>query len=149
MFDPNTFMSTNYSDSNSTKVVPVPEGEYTAVSKEVTFREISSDKGTSTLCEVVFEPQDLDGSIKAATGRDNATVRLSLWLDLTPAGNLDMGEGRNIGLGRLREALGQNAPGKPWNFGMIPGNSVRILVSHRHDPKTETVYAEVKRVAAL
>lgn len=150
MFNPEQFMTTNYSDANSTKVIPVPEGEYPAQIKKVDFRQFDKDDNTtSTLCEVTWEPQDLSGTIKAATGREVTSVRQSLWLDLTPQGNLDFGEGKNIGLGRLREAVGQNRPGQPWNFSSLIGGSGRVLVSHRTDSKTGDVYAEVKKVAAL
>lgn len=150
MFNPEQFMTTNYSEANSTKIIPVPEGEYPAQVKSVGFRQFDrDDDSSSTVCEVVWEPQDLDGSIKASTGREGATVRQSVWLDLSPQGNLDFGDGKNIGLGRLREAIGQNRPGQPWNFSMLVGGSGRVLVHHRTDSKTGDVYAEVKKVAAL
>lgn len=151
MFDPNQFLNTTITGANATKVIPVPEGEYVAqITHPPTFREVTSDKfdgGSAVFCELVWSPQDLDGSIKAATGRDGVTVRQSIRLDLTPQGSLDMSDKANIGLGRLREALGQNDPSRPWGFSMLVGPAARILVSHRTNG--EDVYAEVKRVTAL
>jgi hypothetical protein len=43
-----------------------------------------------------------------------------VYLDLDPStGALDMGPNRNIMLGQLRAALGQNEPGVHWNLGML------------------------------
>ena len=56
-----------------------------------------------------------------------------------------MGKGKNVALGRLREALGQNTPGKPWSFGMLVGQVAKVAVKHRITDAGDT-FAEVKRV---
>ena len=68
-------------------------------------------------------------------------------LDLTDSGSMDMGKGRNVGLGRLREALNLNQPGQVFSFSMIPGRLAKVAVSHRIDG--ENIYAEVKSLARL
>ena len=65
----------------------------------------------------------------------------------TPQGGLDTSKGKNIGLGRLREAVNKNADGVPFSFEMLPGLSARISVSHRVNG--EDVYADVKSVSRL
>ena len=64
--------------------------------------------------------------------------------DLTDTGAFDMGKGRNVGLGRLREALGMNAPGEPFSMGAIRGRMAKVVVSHR--PNGEDLYAEIRRL---
>ena len=66
---------------------------------------------------------------------------------LSDSGGLDMGKGRNVGLGRLREALNLNQPGQSFSFSMIPGRLAKVSVSHRIDG--ENIYAEVKAVARV
>lgn len=151
MFDANSFLSTQYDASNSTTVPPVPEGEYTGAVSKMDFRELTRNDGSETvIADLTWDVVDSDGSIKASTGREKPQVRQTIWLDLIPGTkNLDMSEGKNVGLGRLREALGQNNAGKPWGFSMVPGVSARILVSHRANKDTGEVYGEVKKVGAL
>ena len=72
------------------------------------------------------------------------TVRQTIWLDLTESGSLDFGKGRNVGLGRLRDALGQNETGKPWQPGMMVGGVAKIKVTHSIDKRdNETIQANV------
>jgi hypothetical protein len=59
-----------------------------------------------------------------------------------------MSKGKNVSLGKLREAVGQNKPGKPWSPAHLNGAQLDVLVTHRADKDTGDIYAEVKRVAA-
>jgi hypothetical protein len=68
-------------------------------------------------------------------------------LDINDAGNLDMSKGRNVQLGRLREALGLNTPGQAFSFQMIPGRAAKILVKQRVEG--EDIFADVKGVVKL
>jgi hypothetical protein len=68
-------------------------------------------------------------------------------LDLTPGGGLDLGKGKNVGLGRLREAVRLNDSSKPFSFAQLPGQAARVTVSHRIDG--EDTYSEIKKVAPL
>jgi hypothetical protein len=69
-------------------------------------------------------------------------VPQDVMLDLTDSGQLDMAKGRNVRLGRLREALDLNAPGRPFSFAMIQGRMAKVKVGHRVDG--EDIYAEVR-----
>ena len=58
-----------------------------------------------------------------------------------------MGKGQNVGLGRLREAVGLNSPGQPFAFSMLTGRVAKVVVKHRiHEDK---IFAEVKAVAKM
>jgi hypothetical protein len=82
--------------------------------------------------------------------RDKVLVPMNCWLDLTEDGaSLDLNEGKNVSLGRLRKALDQNE-GK-WNPLMMKGKGpVMIKVSQRSDKTDPTIkYAEVNRVSKI
>ena len=66
-----------------------------------------------------------------------------MFLDMDENGDLELGKGKNVDLGRLREALGQNTGGN-WSPSQLVGSSATIHVSNRlYEGKT---YADVERV---
>lgn len=148
MFNPDQFLDMQFEGQNDTKVVPVPAGEYTAMIEEVKVRQWQgkADPSKSGLTLDVQWSID-DPSVKELLGRDKVTVKQGIMLDLTGAGGLDMGKGRNIGLGRLREALDLNQPGRPFSFTMLTGRVARVSVSHRI--ADDNIFAEVKQVARM
>jgi hypothetical protein len=146
-FDPDTFLNETVDSEMSTRVIPCPPGEYQAMISGVGMREFTYKKGDRAgqagfSLDVTWEIQD--EGVKSSVGRDNVTVRQSMLLDFTPSGSLDTSDGRNIGLGRLREAVGQNKPGAPWSPRMLEGNVAVVLVEHRVDG--DDLYAEIKKV---
>lgn len=148
MFNPEQFLDQQFTEANDTKLVPVPVGEYTAIAGEVKCRQWQSkaDPSKSGLTlDITWEIDD--SAVKELLGRDKVTVRQGIMLDLTDSGSMDMGKGRNVGLGRLREALNLNQPGQAFSFSMIPGRLAKVSVTHRIDG--ENIYAEVKSLARL
>lgn len=148
MFNPEQFLDQQFTEANDTKLVPVPVGEYTAIAGEVKCRQWQSKADPSKSGLTLDIPWEIDDSaVKELLGRDKVTVRQGIMLDLTDSGSMDMGKGRNVGLGRLREALNLNQPGQAFSFSMIPGRLAKIAVTHRIDG--ENIYAEIKSVARL
>ena len=147
MFDANAFLESSVSTSNDTKIVPVPVGEYQGIIEKVLPRQWQSKDGSQTgIALDVFWLVE-DANVKQYLGRDVVTVKQGIMLDTTPAGALDTSKGKNIGLGRLREAVGKNQDGQAFSFAMLPGLAARISVTHR---VTDTdVYAEIMGVAKL
>ena len=148
MFNPEQFLDQQFTEANDTKLVPVPVGEYTAIAGEVKCRQWQSkaDPSKSGLTlDITWEIDD--PAVKELLGRDKVTVRQGIMLDLTDSGSMDMGKGRNVGLGRLREALNLNQPGQAFSFSMIPGRLAKVSVTHRIDG--ENIFSEVKSVARL
>lgn len=145
-FDPNTFLNQSFDESNDTKVTPCPVGEYLAIAEKVEIKPWAARDGSSSglKAEIVWDVQD--DNVKALLGKDTVRVRQQQMLDLTDTGSLDFSKGKNIGLGRLREALGLNTPGEPFSFGMIQGQMAKVKVSHR--AVGEDLYDEVKAVAS-
>lgn len=147
-FDPQQFMDSVYTESNSTEIIPVDEGEYQAIAENADVKSFSGVKDPSkTYIQLTVNWRLDDEAQRQKTKRDNILIRQQIFLDTTPNGMLDMGEGKNVGLGRLRAALGLNKPGVPFRFSDIPGRAAKVKVKMREveDKKFE----EVTAVAAL
>lgn len=143
-FNPDQFLNTETTDATSTAYTPIPENEYTACVKEIKPRVTTSGKA---ILDVTWSIDDQDGSIEAATGMKQATVRQSIFLDVTESGGLDTGKGKNVQLGKVREALSQNASGKVWRPGDLIGGVAKVQVKHRMDG--DATYVDVKGVTKL
>jgi len=140
-FDPDLFLSAQTTSALDTQSIPVPEGEYNAVIKDVVIRQAKD----SVILDVKWAIDD--ASVAAATGIKEPTVRQSVFLDMTASGGLDDSRGKNVQLGRLREAVKQNIAGQPWAPAMLAGNVARVTVKHRI--VGEAIYTDIKGVAAL
>ena len=135
MFDPNVFMNTTVAGPGSVELPQVGIGDYTAQITKLEPKEIPSEKsptGTFPMLEVTWQPHG-----------QTLTVRQAHFLDLLPDGNLDMSEGKNTSLNRVREVLGQNVGG--WSPAMLQGGQARIRVGAGRNPR----YNEVQGVASL
>lgn len=145
-FDPQAFLDASITEANDTKVIPVPQGEYLGVIEKVTPRTWQSKDGTQSgiAVDIIWLIEDAD--VKAFLGRDDVKVKQGLMLDTTPNGTLDTSKGKNISLGRLREAVGLNKPGQTFSFQNLPGLSAKVNVKHRL--VDEDTFAEVKGVTA-
>jgi hypothetical protein len=153
-FDPDTFMQQNVDAQLDTIIQQCPEGEYKAMIDDFTndaFRTFQSKNDGRDF--TVFAPPFViqDPNVGAQLGRDKVTVfHKGMFLDLDAAGGLDTGKGKNVDLGRLREAVGQNKAG-PWNFNMLKGaGPVIVKVVHEADQRDkEKKYARVTKVVKL
>lgn len=141
-FDPDQFSAMSVEGQNDTKYVPVPEGEYAAVITKKVFR--PTDKGQLIL-DVTWKIDD--ATVAEAVGMKEPTVRQSVFIDRLENGSLDMGKGKNVKLGQLREAVGLNKPGQVFNFNMLEGRAALIKVKHRQ--YEGDTFADVKDVTAL
>lgn len=141
-FDPEQFAATSVAEPNDTKFIPVPEDEYQAIIKSKKFR--PTDKGQLIL-DIVWVIDSEQA--KLITGMKEPQVRHSIFLDRLDNGALDMSKGKNVKLGQLREALGLNTPGQPFNFNMLEGKAARVKVKHR--TFEGDIFAEVKEVTKI
>lgn len=153
MFSPETFMNAVFTEANETKIVPCPVGDWPAQCDAVTPKSGTISKGDragETWAKLELRWVIEDPAVTAETGRNPTKVVQSIMLDLTPQGGLDMGPGKNVQLGRTREACGLNQPGQPFSPSMFVGRSARCSVSHRLDERDgQTIYAEVRAVTSL
>jgi hypothetical protein len=144
-FNPDSFLSTETSDSNATTYTPCPEGEFTASIKGIKPRVLTDGRAVLDVTWTVD-----DETARQETGMAEPSVRQTLWLDITESGGLDFGKGKNVGLGRLRDAVNQNQSGKPWSPAMLVGQVAKVKVAHSIDKRDGvTINAEVKAVLPL
>jgi hypothetical protein len=138
----------------STQLDPVPKGEFKAVSDPVSRESFSDfdykrgDRAGQKGYRMTIHWKIDDESAGEYNGRK---VRQQFIIDTTADGSgLDFGKGKNITLGRLRDALGQNQNGQPWGPSMLGSQVAKITVDQRLDPEDSSkIYNEVTAVTKL
>ena len=155
-FDPSAFMNTP-ADPLPTAYEVVPEGEYQMLlDSDLKMLEVRKIEGVSSksgepylFYQIELSCLVLDEKVKQKLGRDKVTARMRINLDLDEAGKLNSGPNRNVALGQLREALGQNKTG--WTPQQLLGAGPFIgRVKHVADKKNPDVkYAEISNVAKI
>lgn len=148
-FDPQAFLAAQMTDALETEYKPVPKGVYSGItagidapdSMKMQVRQVDLKSGGVSYAFSIGVKIDAPGNELA----DGKWVRFQSWLDLTPSGGLELGDNKNVRLGQLRQALGQNEPGKPWAFAMLQDQPLKIKVDHDKEGR----YAEVAAVANI
>lgn len=148
-FDPTSILNQSVDGEMSTQMVPVPEGEWEAVIENLEVNTFT-DRRTSEerpCLDVIWDVQD--PQVAQETGREKNTMRQRVFLDFDASGALSMAEGTNVMLGRLRDAVGQNVPGKPWQPQDLIGGRAIIRVFHNARDDGNGVNANVRGVSAI
>lgn len=152
-FDAAAFMSgVTAKDEMSTVVVQVPEGDYVASippEKAVTVRHWEKDGNEGYILSIGYELDD--PSLEELTGKDKNWCFQSIFLDVETDAkgkmSLACGEGKNVDLGKLREALDCNEG--TFAIDQIIGRGpVMVKVKHGKDQNDEPK-AEVRSVTTL
>ena len=138
-FNPDSFLNTVTKEATSTETLLVPANDHQAFIESIKPRQ----QGEWAVLDTNWQVSD--EAIEKEIGR-KPIVKQSLFLDITETGGLDFGKGRNVQLGKLREALGQNQNGKSWSPGMLVGGVATVRVEHNLD-KNGIMRANVTRVA--
>jgi len=145
-FDVTKFLNTQVSEPMDTQLVPIPEGEYRALVKDIKPR-MAKD---SPILDVTWTVDDPAGQVAAVTGLKENNARQSVFLDLLPNGGFDLSKGKNTQLGKLRDAVGQNIPGQPWMPGNLKGAVAKIKIGHRAaEDGSGNVFMDVKAVTKV
>jgi len=148
--DPQSFLSQKVNAALSTKRIAVPAGEYPARVSKVDYRQMPNKQKPGEhfhIYEVTFAIDDENA--KAVTGLNEPTVRKSIFLELGPDGLLDTSKGKNVDLGRFREAIGQNDPDKEWGFEDPVGAVCVIQVVNEPSADGQDTYANVGKMGKL
>jgi len=157
-FDPDSFLQAPVEGASSTRVSAFPEGDYIAVIDDVGVNSGTIKRGDRAgdpwvSLDITYRLTDFSSGnldeIAESIGRGDKKIRQGVFLDITAEGGIDMSEGSNVRLGRLREAVGQNVEGTPWSPGMLRGAGplvIRVTQSPDQDDP-ETVYNRVTRTA--
>ena len=151
-FDPNAFMQA-VADPMPTQQEVVPEGEYPfMIDSDPKGIAVKNLKGVGKESGKPYDFHQMeiscilaDEAVKAKLNRNRVVVRYRINLDIDD-GKLEQGDGKNVGLGRLREALGQNTPGwKPQDLlGAGP-----FIGKVAHTTVKDATYADIVRVTKL
>ena len=145
VFDPDAFAQTQVDGAMDDHLTPCPPGDRSGqVNKFVTRQFVSEKDGkTYTVMDVFWNI--LDDESKKVTGMDNPMCRQSIFIDLTEEGALDNNKGKNIQLGALRTAVGQNSKGKAWHPNKLNGAlAICHIEPDKNDPEN---YSRVTKVA--
>jgi hypothetical protein len=137
-FDPAAFKATVVEGAFETHTTPLPEDTYIATIEETVIRAVKNDDGeVSILCDVPFLVDD--EALAERLGLERLMVRQGFFLDLDKKGNLEFGPNKNVKLGKLRDALGQNTD-KAWNFGQLDGaGPLKIKVIKKPDKDDSSI----------
>lgn len=149
-FDPTQFLDQTINQSLDSERNKVPEGEYQATIKDVKVEGgVSNKEGSEGKQWARLDVRWVidDARVKEIVGLPEPSVKQGIMLDLNDAGNLDLSKQKNIGLGRLREALGLNTPGQPFSFRMMEGRMAKVKVTHRE--YEGQIFDEIRSVAKI
>lgn len=149
-FDPTSFLDAPVNGASATAYIPHPPGDFPAIISKLAVRQVEDKQNIGqqrTLVDVSYETDDANA--REVTGLPKPVVRQTLFLDLTEDGKLDMSKGKNVSLGRLREALGLNDPEKPFAFSQLYGQPCIVRVVHNPSKDGKEVYANVDTVGKV
>lgn len=153
-FNADSFLNQTVEGPLSTSVTPCPEGEYKAMiddsDKWLAFSNGTSSKSGDEWNKANILFNILDDGVRTLLKKEKVLVPMQCFLDVTPLGTMDTGEGKNVSIGRLRAAAGQNEDPQ-WSLGKLKGyGPLMVKVTQRADPKDPTIkYAEVSRIAKI
>lgn len=156
--DPDMFLNHGTEGAFDDHFTPVDAGEYEAMVSEIKPRVfLDRNNITRAACDIWWKITDQTklAAQQARTGMQEPRVKQGLFLDAEFARDendelvitaLQSGPGKNVQLGQLRTALGQNDPKRKWSFRSMIGALAKITVEHVPDEKDpENVYAQVAK----
>lgn len=149
-FNPDVFLQTNYEEPTSTASVLLPKDDYVGIIKELVPRQVQGTKDPSKYylfldfqVEIGTPPQ-----LREELGRDISRIRHSVSVELVEGSNaIDMSKGKNVQLGRIRDAAGQNESGKSWSPAML--NNAMVKVSVIQDPSEKDPQVKYNRISSF
>lgn len=159
-FNAQDFLNKTVDAPMATSIKPCPEGEWTAmISTKVPvvewFDEAEwKDKKTGqtkTQPTVKIPVEIVDERARELLPRETIIVPYDAFLDLLPNGHLDTGEDKNVRIGALREALGQNQD-SGWTFERLFGaGPFKAKVYHETSEKRQdgSKFAKIGRVTRI
>ena len=161
-FDPDTFMTQTVDEPLESERTLIPPGEYRMFiddfnrdafeTFEFTYKRgaLAGQEGKmhKFTCPIVVD----DEEVKKAMGMERPKIYYQCTLDFDENGQLVTGPNRNIDLGKLRHAVGQNQPG-PWAISQLRGaGPFMAKVEHREGKRKDGSrfkIAEIVRFAPI
>ena len=137
-FDPAVMESTVYEQDSETRFTPIPSGEYRAYTgDELKWREYED----RPICAIDLKIMDAP-ELAEQLNMETPSIEYGMFLDTEGDGRLSFGANKNVKLGQLREALGQNHRGTPWSFSMLTGQGP-LKIRIEPDKKDPEKYSRV------
>jgi hypothetical protein len=136
--------------SERAKLIPVNSEGYPAIIASdgiglADFKFKKGDREGQTGYRMTVKWEIQDEAVKKELGR-TPYITQSIMLNFTDSGAL---ANENPGLRKLREAVGQNKDGQPWQPAMLIGQMARIKVKHSINPQNQEEQMEVEAVTSL
>lgn len=147
-FNAESFLSQTIEKVLDTKRIPMPEGDH----DELMVKDLAITSGTAKASgdlwvRLKVKLVNIDPNVKAEMklGEDGEpTVYWEEFLDVDENGGLDTSDGRNIKLGKLRQACGQNSS-EEWSMMDLKGAVTGGRIKHSFN-KDGDAYAVVSTV---
>lgn len=149
-FDEEAFLHEVQGDVFDTEYSPVPEGEFVVTVKPGSTKIINGNGKDGRPWRKYTARAVIDSEeARKATNLEAPTARIAFFLDLNEAGSaLASGKNRNVDLGRLLKATGNDKAG--WTYAAIEGIPFTGRVQHKPDPRDASrVFADVVAFAKL
>lgn len=129
-FDPAQYLDME-TDQAATKRPPLDPADYTSLIGNVEMVQWTKNEKSGLSLKVPHQIQ-LTPEVKAKLGitQDFIVLTDRVFIDLNEQGMMDWAPGRNGGLRRYREALGQNIPGEPWSPRRMIGRPCVVKIKH-------------------
>lgn len=148
-FDAQALLNATSTEANATRLDPAPVGTYTGQVAKVDVKSGVSQKTGEVWCRLELYLESEDPKLDQI-GMKKKTFRADALLELDANGGVATGSGKNVSLGRMREACGLNQPGSPFSLGMFQGQMFKFDVSHEPDAKDPTmIYERVKGLRSM
>lgn len=130
-FDVNAFVQGGVAFAMPTQQPLLPQDDYPATCTD--YKVVPPEGDRSPILEVYwrFDPNP------AFVG--TPTRRQSIFLDVDEQGRVIEAPDKNVSLGGLRNALGQNVPGQPWSPEMLRNARALCRVRHSKDGRFDNV----------
>lgn len=151
VFNPDDFASMA-TEANDT-VYPVgPTGDYLAVIDSWKVNKRQNQEGEDLYpLDILWDVQDDNFRAALARSDGKGIVTQTIFLDMVLGPNgkmiIDSSKGKNIALGKLRDAIGQNVPG--WTPGRLTGAGPALISVTQDTGKDGVTRNRVKKVGKM
>lgn len=151
MFDPATLLDTTTSDA-LTRRPPLHAGtEMVGTIGEPKARQAPGKKNPQEVYTFLDIPVEFDLTqyphVQKLVNLEKLTLVYGFIIELNDAGAIDGAPGKNGRLRLLREALGLNEPGKPFNLRMLQGRQIRAIIGQRE--ADGEIFDQIDKVAKV
>lgn len=144
-FNPQDLLESTIDSALDVQRVKIPEGIWDAVINKVEVSNGLAKKDGKPWFRLDVTWEIINPEVAEITGQDRVLSTQGVMLEVEN-GALAVGAGKNIGLGRLRQATGLNQAGVAFQLIHLQGQSARVVCKHnpsKDDPSKVYVNLDV------